>query len=772
MTENTTREIWRSSETVTDARVADLMARMTLPEKVGQLSALWLAMGGAAGEAAPYHTDIALDTDDCKEHLVRGVGQLTRPYGTAPVDPKEAARSLLRTQEEIMAAGRFGIPALVHEECLTGVAVWKGPVYPSPLCWGASFDPALIERLGENIGRLMSVLGVHQGLAPVLDVSRDLRWGRTEETIGEDPYLVGVIASAYVRGLESAGVMATLKHFVGHSASRAGRNMAPVSAGEREVADVFLPPFEMALRSGARSVMNSYTDLDGVPTAADADLLTDLLRDQYGFCGVVVSDYHSVRYLRELHGVATTDSEAAELALRAGIDVELPIVECYGDALIDAVVSGRLEETLVDRALERVLRQKCEVGLLDAGWSPSPPLLGDEGAIDNQQSRWLARQVAQRSAVLLSNDGMLPLRPGARVALVGPLADTGEAMLGDYSFPMHVARRFPSFGMGVEVPTLRQALAQDPACYDISYSQGCPVLGGDDEAIDEAARVAASADLCVAVLGDQAGLFGGGTSGEGCDATDLSLPGRQEELLERLLATSTPLVLVLLVGRPYDISRQVDRLAAALCAFFPGEEGAVAVADVLSGRVNPSGRLPVSFPARGGGMPGSYLGAPLAQLNALSSVDPTPLFSFGHGLSYAPAKWVSIERLSSAHWPTDSSAKVAVKLCNDSDLLTTEVIQVYLHDPVAEVSRPTRKLIGLARVELEPGVSRTVTFTLHADLTAYTGVARRRQVDPGEVQLLVGASSVDIRHVLNFELTGPRRQVGFERVMEPTVEID
>ena len=363
------------------------------------------------------------------------------------------------------------------------------------------------------------------------------------------------------------------------------------------MADVFLPPFEMALRSGARSVMNSYTDLDGVPTAADVDLLTDLLRDRYGFwrrgrVGLSRGEVPEGSCTGSRQQIPTLPSSA----LRAGIDVELPMVECYGDALIEAVVSGRLDEALVDRALERVLRQKCELGLLDTNWSPSPALLTDDGAIDNDQSRSLAREVAQRSVVLLSNDGTLPLQAGVRVALVGPLADTGEAMLGDYSFPMHVARRYPGLGMGVDVPTLRQALTQGPGLTTSLTAEAAQYWGATTKPSRKLHRSRASADVCVAALGDQAGLFGAGTSGEGCDATDLSLPGRQEELLERMLGDGHPVVLLLLVGRPYDISRQVDRLAAVLCAFFPGEEGAVAVADVLSGRVNPSGRLPRELP--------------------------------------------------------------------------------------------------------------------------------------------------------------------------------
>ncbi len=765
-------EIWRNPDVPAAERVGDLVAKMTIEEKIGQLYGVWLGVDEQTGEVAPYQGDMGTSAGGWKELLARGVGQLTRPYGTAPVEPAAGARTLADTQAEIMRVSRFSIPALVHEECLTGVSVWKAPVYPSPLCWGATFDPQLIERLGAAIGRLMTRLGVHQGLAPVLDVARDFRWGRTEETIGEDPYLVGTIGSAYVRGLESAGVVATLKHFVGYSASRSGRNLAPVSIGDRELADVFLPPFEMALRSGARSVMNSYTDLDGVPVASDETLLTQLLRDRYGFSGTVVSDYFAVAFLEKLHGVAGSASEAATLALKAGIDVELPMADCYGQPLLDAAASGQVATDLVDRALERVLRQKCQLGLLDPDWSPEPPLLGDEDkALDDAAARALALEIARRSLVLLSNDGTLPLRSGLRLAVVGPRADVAGAMLGDYSFPLHAGRRFPDVPMGVLVPTVREALARDPAGYELSFAQGCPVTGGSDEEIAEAAGVAARAEICVAVLGDHASLFGGGTSGEGCDALDLRLPGRQGALLDSLLATGTPVVLVLLVGRPYDISAYAGRLAAAVCGFFPGEEGAAAIADVLSGRVNPSGRLPVSFPGPGGGQPGTYLGPALAQSSRVSSADPTPRFAFGHGLSYAPVTWVGVERRSPTVWPADGSCEIAVVLRNGGERSTTEVVQVYLQDPIAEVARPARQLIGTARVELPARTTRTVVFTVHADLTSYTGRSGQRQVDPGEVRLLVGASSTDIKEALAFSISGPQREVGFERVRHPTVEI-
>jgi beta-glucosidase len=766
-------QVWRDPSVAPAQRVADLMARMTLREKVAQLSGVWVGMDSVGGDVAPHQHELASAPADWGELIRHGVGQLTRPFGTAPVDPTIGAGGLARTQRQIMEAGRFGIPAMAHEECLTGLTAWQATVFPAPQCWGASFDPELVEAMARHIGLTMRRLGIQQGLAPVLDVARDLRWGRVEETIGEDPHLVGTIGAAYVRGLESAGIVATLKHFVGYSASRAGRNMAPVSLGERERADVLLPPFEAALRAGARSVMHAYTDIDGVPAAGDAELLTGLLREAYGFTGTVVADYFGVTFLETLHGVAGSPGDAAALALQAGIDVELPTVAAYGAPLIEAVESGAVDVGLVDRALERVLLQKCALGQLDADWAPEPDGLadGEPVVLDDAEGQALASALARRSIVLLANDGTLPLPAGSRVAVVGPRADAGRAMMGCYSFPVHVGIEHPDVPLGLDVPTVLDALRDDPARYAVTYAEGCPVRGGDDAGLDAAAAIAAGADVCVAVLGDESGMFGRGTSGEGCDAIDLRLPGRQEELLERVLATGTPTVLVLLVGRPYELSRQADRLAAIVCGFFPGQRGAGALADVLAGRVEPSGRLPVSFPAAGATQPATYLTARLGQRNDGSSIDPTPLFPFGHGLSYTSVEWVEVVATSPRRWATDGTASLAVTLRNGGDRATSEVVQVYLHDPVAEVVRPVQQLLAAPRVDLAPGQTKVASIELHADLTSYTGRAGRREVDPGAVELRVGASCGDIRATLPFTLEGPRREVGFDRVMAATVRV-
>lgn len=782
---------WRDATRPIEERVDALMAAMTLDEKLAQLYGVWVGASDDGGADVAPHQHEMDDHIDLDQLLPAGLGQLTRPFGTAPIDAAAGALSLMRTQERIVAASRFGIPALAHEECLAGFAAWGATAYPVPLSWGASFDPDLVERMSRRIGADMRSVGVHQGLAPVLDVVRDARWGRVEETIGEDPYLVGTIGTAYVRGLEASGIVATLKHFVGYSASKGGRNLAPVSVGPRELADVLLPPFEMAVReSGVRSVMNAYTDLDGVPTAADRTLLTELLRDTWGFEGTVVADYFTVAFLKLLHGTAESWADAAGAALEAGIDVELPTVKTFGEPLRRAVEEGVVPESTIDRALRRVLRQKADLGLLDADWSPVPPALdgGTDGPdlgdladtdalrgridLDSSENRALAARLAEEAVVLVKNDGTLPLAASVprTIAVIGPNADDPYSMLGCYSFPAHVVVQHPGVAMGIEIPTLLEAIRAEFPGSDIRHSVGTSVDGGETEGIADATGLAASADIAILALGDRAGLFGRGTSGEGCDAEALDLPGAQQQLVDAVLATGTPTVVTLLTGRPYALGRAVTEAAGIVQAFFAGEEGAPAIAGVLSGRVNPSGRLPVSIPATPGSQPTTYLAAPLARANGVSNVDPTAAFPFGHGLGYAAFEWESFTG-DEAQTGVDGEATVRLRLRNTGDRAGTEVVQLYLHDPVASVVRPVQRLVGYSRVSLEPGEEAEVRFTVPADLAAFTGRRGERIVEPGEIVLSAGRSSGDLPFAHTVRLVGSTRRVDHTRRLHPEVAI-
>lgn len=759
------------------ARVEQLISSMSIEEKVAQLYGVWVGASGEGGDVAPHQHDLSGDVD-LDALLPHGLGQLTRPFGTAPVDPALGALSLVRAQERIVRAGRHGIPAMSHEECLAGFAAWGATAYPVPLSWGASFNPALIESMASRIGSDMRSVGIHQGLAPVLDVVRDARWGRVEETIGEDPYLVGTIASAYVRGLESSGVVATLKHFVGYSASRAGRNLAPVSMGVRERADVMLAPFEMVIReAGPRSVMNAYTDTDGVPTAADESLLTGLLRDQWGFEGTVVADYFAVAFLKLLHSTSGTWSEAAVAALTAGIDVELPTVHTYGQPLLDAVASGLIAESTIDRSLRRVLLQKAELGLLDPSWSAIPPVLvgkdlGDiEGlrgsvALDPADNRALAAQIAEESVVLLRNDGLLPLASVGRIAVIGPTSDDPYAVLGCYSFPAHIGVQYPGTEIGIELPTLLESVTREFPSATIVHELGTSIDGGETNGIEAAVAAARSADVTVLALGDRAGLFGRGTSGEGCDVESLDLPGAQRDLLDALLDAGVPLIVTLLAGRPYALGSAPDRAGAIVQTFFPGEEGTAALAGVLSGRVNPSGRLPVSVPATPGAQPSTYLASPLARASTVSNIDPSAAYPFGAGIGYSSFSWEpdgdAVTEIS-----TRETATIGLTVTNTSDRAGCEVVQLYVHDPVASVVRPVQRLVGYTKLALEPGQTARIRVEVCAELASFTGRSGDRIVEPGELVFGFGRSSADIPITATVVVTGEPRVVGFDRVLHP-----
>ncbi|TDN90657.1 glycoside hydrolase family 3 N-terminal domain-containing protein [Microbacterium sp. BK668] len=738
-------------------RVRALHAQMTLDEKLAQLVGYWVDQGDEL--VAPMAGEMATSTkyEDASAH---GIGHLTRVYGTRPVDPVERAAWLWSEQRRLREQTRLGIPAIVHEECLTGLAAWKAATFPTPLAWGASFDPALVEEMGRLIGGSMRQLGIHQGLAPVLDVIRDPRWGRVDECIGEDPYVVGTVGTAYVRGLQDAGIHATLKHFVGYSASQSGRNHAPVHAGPRELADVLLPPFEMAVRDGGvRSVMNSYAEIDGVPVAASEELLTSVLREEWGFDGVVVSDYFSVAFLHTMHAVAQDLGEAAALALAAGIDVELPTGDAFTAPLAEALRSGAVDEALVDRAVLRVLAEKEELGLLDETFDEPPAAID----LDTPEHRAVARRLAEESLVLLSNGGVLPLDAASigRLAIIGPNADSAEALMGCYSFVNHVLAHHPDVPLGLELPSVFEALRAEFPGSAPEAVRGCDVSGDDASGIAEAVAAAAASDVAVVVVGDRAGLFGRGTVGEGNDVDDLELPGLQRRLVEEVVSTGVPTVMIVLSGRPYAIGWAIDgpaAPAAVLQAFFPGEEGASAIAAVLSGRAAPSGRLPVSLPRSAGAQPYTYLHPILGGPSEITSADSTPALPFGHGLTYTGFEH---SRLSA---PTESATgadlPVTVEVRNVGERSGVDVVQLYARDLYASVTRPVAQLVGYARVALEPGETTVVRFDVPVGRLSFTDRRGARVVEPGDIEFWVGGSCEDRETSSTTRLVGPVHEIG------------
>jgi len=736
-----------SGAEIASERVLRLIESMTLDEKLAQLVGYW--QGDDVAEAvAPLqgeHTGTRASIDDA---LTDGIGHLTRVYGAWPVDPDERAEWLWARQRALVQGTRLGIPALVHEECLTGLSAWGAATFPAPLSWGASFDPQLVEEMAGLIGDTMRELGIHQGLAPVLDVVRDPRWGRVEECIAEDPYLVGTVGTAYVRGLQGAGVHATLKHFVGYSGSQAGRNFAPVHAGRRELEDVFFVPFEMAVRDGGvRSVMHSYNEVDGVPMAANEELLTGVLRHRWGFDGVVVADYFGVAFLKTLHGIATDLGDAAGQALQAGVDVELPNGDAFLAPLAEAVRAGRVDIALVDRAVTRLLRQKEQLGLLDERFDGPAPR-GVE--LDSPRHREVARRLAEESVVLVSNDGALPLARGSRVAVIGPNAHRLPALFGCYSFVNHILSQRPGVESRMIAPTVLEAMGA--AGVNLGYAEGCEVDTADLSGIAEAVALARASEVAVLVVGDQAGLFGRGTVGEGCDRDNLDLPGVQRELVEAVLETGTPVVLVLLTGRPYALDWAIDRCAAIVQSFFPGEEGGVALGRVLTGEVNPSGRLPVSLPRGAGSEPFSYLHPALGGDSDVTNISSRPVREFGHGLSYTTFAYSDLTV--TAETATDGVLEVDVTVQNTGERSGDEVVQVYVRDIVGSTTRPVAQLVAYHRLSLDAGQTARVGLRIPTARLAAADRKILRTVEPGTVEVWVGTSSVRVVEGVT-EVVGP-----------------
>jgi beta-glucosidase len=748
--------LYRDATRTVAERVDDLLARMTRDEKVAQLGSAWVFQLADGSSLSPERAG---------ELLANGIGQVTRISGASSLGPEGAALLANEIQTYLLEETRLGIPAIVHEEICSGLMAREATVFPQAIGVASTWEPELAQEMAAAVRRQMRAIGAHQGLSPVLDVCRDPRWGRTEETFGEDPYLVARMGGAFVRGLQGDdlrdGVVATAKHFVGYGASEGGLNWAPPHIGPRELREVYLHPFEAVVRTaGLKSVMNAYNELDGIPCAADPGLLTTLLRKRWGFDGFVSSDYFSIRQLAEYHNVVADAEEAAALALTAGLDVELPGTDCYGAPLLDALAAGKASEAALDAALRRVLTAKFELGLFERPLV-DVALAGNGKAAEEQRS--LARNVARKSIVLLKNDGVLPLRDGVSIALIGPNADEARHLFGDYTYPAHIEALLETkngdnvFSMPIpDELALEGSATEADSVLDamrkqlgprVAFAQGCDVAGSSRAWLDEAVAVAAAADVAVLVLGDKAGLTDDCTSGESRDRASLDLPGVQEELARAVLDTGTPVVLVLVAGRPSASAELHERAAAVVLAWLPGEEGAAAIADVLAGAVNPGGKLPLTFPRSAGQIP-VYYGHKLSGGRSHWKGDyvdspASPLYPFGFGLSYTTfaIRDVSV-REAMVSW--DDSIAVDVTVANTGGRSGDEVVQLYVRLPRASLTRPVLELKAFCRVALEAGASCRLAFSVPVAQLGFYDRDLAYVVEPGSVEVLVGTSSADL----------------------------
>jgi len=769
----------------TSARVQDLLARMTLEEKLAQLTSFWFR---------ELQDGQDLSHERARTLLGSGIGQISRVGGSSTLTPVEVARAGNAIQHFLVSETRLGIPAILHEECCAGFMTLGGTIFPQMIGLASTWDPALAREMAGEIRRQMLAVGARQALAPVLDIARDPRWGRTEETFGEDPVLVSQFGVAYVQGLQGeypgTGVIATGKHFVGHSQSAGGLNCGPVLLGSRTLWDVYLMPFQAAIReAGLMSIMNAYPELDGDLVAASRSILTDLLRGELGFQGVVVSDYLAIPMIHSFHRAAQDLTVAAAKALQAGIDVELPTRICYGEPLREAIEAGKVSLEEIDGAVQRVLQSKFDLGLFEQPYV-------DEAAVpevlETPKQRTLALEIARRSMVLLKNEGgLLPLVGSGTIAVIGPNADRPRHLLADYSYPsmLELMRLAPMphmasigdvdedrlFANSVAIPSVLEGLrAQADSSQTILYAPGCSVADQDRSGFDEAVQLAGRADVVVLVLGDKSGLVPDCTSGETRDRAELGLPGVQEELVRAVVAVGKPVVAVLVNGRPLAIPWLVEHVPAILEAWLPGEEGAMAIAEVLFGRANPGGRLPITVPRSVGQVPLYYSHKPSGGRSHwygdYVELPSSPLYPFGHGLSYTSFEYSDI-RIAPGAAASGKQIAISLKLANTGGVAGDEVVQLYAGQEYASLPRPVKELKGFRRVSLDSGESCELTFHLPVDAMAFHDESLELVVERGRVRVFLGSSSEDIRLEGQFTIAGAVKTAVQNRVFACPVEV-
>lgn len=747
-----------------EQRVEDLMARMTIDEKIAQIITIWDSKGQIQGPGDVF------DPAKASAKFPDGIGQIARPSDRAgPASPRKVPRRNIRdsvryvidAQRWALENTRLGIPILFHEESLHGFAAKDATAFPQSIGLASTWDPPLIRKINSLIADEVRARGVHLVLSPVVDVARDPRWGRIEETFGEDPFLVGEMGVASVEGLTGIGtdrklkpgkVMATLKHMTGHGQPESGTNVGPAQISERTLREMFFPPFEQVVkRTAIDAVMASYNEIDGIPSHANSWLLEDVLRGEWDYQGAVVSDYYAIEDMARLHHIAPDYAAAGEIALMAGVDVDLPEGAGFKE-LATSVREGRVPMAAIDAAVRRFLTMKFNAGLFDNPW----PDMGKALASNGPEGVALARLAAEKSLVLLKNDGALPIAlPAATsgkkptIAVIGPNADV--ARLGGY-YGEPRASVTPLQGI--------RAVAGDKA--NIVHAMGVEIVKGDsdwwDDAVEladreenlrritEAVEVAKTADTIVLFIGDtEKTSREGWAAGHLGDRTSLDLVGEQNELLLALKALGKPVVAVLVNGRPPSYVTVAEQADAILETWYAGEQQGMAIADALFGKVNPGGKMPVSTARNVGQLPIFYNHKPSARRGYLFD-EVTPLFPFGHGLSYTTFS-LGAPVLSSSSIKPGEGVNVQVRVTNTGKRAGDEVVQVYLRDEISSVTRPVKELAGFQRVTLQPGETRDVTITIEPRAFMLWNTDMEQVTEPGDFTIMVGPNSQEVQSV-------------------------
>ena len=750
------------------AKVEALMADMTLDEKLAQISCVWF------GKSDIYDSDGSFNPEKMKEKFPHGIGCFARPQDTIGMEdtserkdvndatvvrrmsartPSETVDLVNTVQKWMIEETRQGIPTLFHEEGLHGFQGRYATSFPQAIALAATFNPDIVEDVYSVTAREIRARGVHHVLSPVVDVALDPRWGRIEETFGEDPYLVSRMGVAAIKGFQGEGfpiaddkVLTTLKHMTGHGQPEAGMNVGPAQISERVLREIFFPPFEAAIKeANAASVMASYNEIDGIPSHANEWLLNDILRDEWGFDGAVVADYFAISELERRHSIVGNIVDAGAIALKSGVDVELPDGVAYF-ALKEKIEAGEYDIKYVDQAVRRVLELKERGNVFETPYADGA--FADE-ITGNAEARDLATRVAHQGAVLLKNeDKLLPLdrTKYKRIAVIGPNSDI--TVLGGYS---DEPRQTISILEG-----LQNKVGED---IDIVHSKGVTLTDNrswwDDEvnlfdkdknlaSIYEAVAVAKTADLVIlAIGGDESTSREAWSETHMGDRNEITLIGQQKELIEALAETGKPIATVVISGRPLSLENVDDKLSTILYGWLLGQETGTAIADILFGDVNPSGKMPVTTPRNVGQIPAFYNHKPTAR-RGYAFGDASPLYPFGFGLSYTEFE-MSEPVLASANIANGADTSVSVSVTNTGDVAGDEVVQLYIRDKVSSVTRPVKELKGFKRVTLAPGETQNVSLDIKASALEFFNRDMKRVIEPGEFEIMVGNSSVDLK---------------------------
>lgn len=711
----TTTPAYLNPALTVEERVADLLGRMTLEEKVGQLM-----MCDARSDDLSFINTI-------------------QPGSLLHILGEKIDRAM-----DLAAQNRLGIPLLIGEDGIHGHSFWKGAtIFPTQLALSTSWNPALLEQVGRVTAAEMVPTGIHWTFSPVLCLTRDLRWGRVGETFGEDPYLIGELGAAMIRGYQGQGlndsnaVLATAKHYAGYSETQGGRDASEADLSRRKLRSYFLPPFERAARAGAMTFMTGYQSIEGLPSTANRWLLTEVLKNEWGYQGVVVTDWDNVGRLVKEQRVCATYADAAIVAVRAGNDIMMSTLQFFPGA-IEAVRSGRLSEAEIDAPCARLLALKFRMGLFENPRRPDLKRAAVE--IGRQAHREANLDAARQSLVLLQNNGLLPLDPAQvrAIAVVGPNADDDMQQLGDWS--LGSSQHPPEAGKHPREKTITvldglRALA--PAGCAVTHARGCSIIDDDLSGIPAAVNAAQAADVVVAVVGDHLRFIG-----EEQSTATLELQGGQLALLDALEKTGKPLVVVLVNSKPLVLPPAVQRAAAIIECFNPGMMGGQALAEALFGLFNPSGKLTISFPVHVGQQPVFYSQVRGQHGSRYADLTQEPLFPFGHGLSYTRYRYTNL-RLGADRLARGQSALVQVDVENTGARAGEEIVQVYVSDVVTSVTWVNKALKGFARVRLAPGEKKTVQIELPWESFQIVDAEGRSVVEPGEFELLAGPSSRD-----------------------------